>query len=248
MSRDHSIKVRQTGLNTGLDRSVPRLSTMRVHPDDGVREQLELPNLLTEQLRIAPLPAITGDHHDCTARQPTAAPPAQERADHLAQPSAAGPVRYQPPRCSQRLVGLPHSKGGADPGEPSANRENLDLIGHRTNDAMRQTQQRVRVRLHRTGNVDQHDDSPATYTGPPAAEPGQFAAGTQLGAQRTPQIDRAAMMWALSKRSPERRHHLQGVEKHGELRSILLGEGSHIAVAQHFSRARARRDEVISGY
>jgi hypothetical protein len=51
---------------------------------------------------------------------------------------------------------------------------------------MRQTQQGVRVRLHRAGYVDQDDDSPPTYAGPPVAEPGEFAAGTQLGAQRTP--------------------------------------------------------------
>ena len=231
MSRDHSIKVRQTGLNTGLDRSVPRLSAMGVHPDDGVREQLELPHLLTEQLRIPPLPAVTGDHHDCTACQPTAAPPAQERADHLAQPSAAGPVRYHPPRCSQRLVGLPHSKGWADPGEPSAHREDLDLVGYRTDDAMRQTQQGVRVRLHRAGYVDQEDDSSATYALPPMAEAGEFAGGTQLGSQRPPQVDRAAMMGALSKRPSERRRHLKAVEKRGELRSLLLGQSSHIAVA-----------------
>src|SRR4029453_15528253 len=103
MSRDHPIKMRQTGLNTGLDRSVPRLSTMGVHPDHCVREQPELPHLLTEQPRIATLPAVTGDDDDCAARQPTAAPTTQECADHLAQPRASGPVGYQPPRRSQRL-------------------------------------------------------------------------------------------------------------------------------------------------
>src|SRR5215207_143620 len=194
------------------------------------------------------LPAVTGDDYDRTARQPTAAPTAQECPDHLAQPGASGPVRYQPPHRSQRLVGLPYAEGWADPGEPGANREDLDLVGHRTDDAMRQAQQRVRVRLHRAGYVDQHDDSSATYAGLPAAEPGQFAAGTQLGPQRTPQVDRAAMMGPLSKRPPERSLYLESVEEHGQLRSLLLGESSHIAVAQHVRRARARREEVISGH
>jgi hypothetical protein len=56
------------------------------------------------------------------------------------------------------------------------------------------------------------------------------------------------MMGPLSKRSPERRHHLEAVEEHGELRSLLLGESSHIAVAQHVRRARARGEEVVSGH
>ena len=112
--------------------------------------------------------------------------------------------------------------------------------------AMRQTKQRIRVGLHRAGYVDQHDDSSAPYAGPPAAKPGKFAAGTQLGAQRSSQIDRAAMMRPLSKRSPERRHHLEAVEEHGEMRSFLIGERSHIAVAQHLRCARARREMVVS--
>jgi hypothetical protein len=49
------------------------------------------------------------------------------------------------------------------------------------------------------------------------------------------------MMGPLSKRPPERRHHFEGVEEHGELRSLLLAESSNIAVAQHLCRARARR-------
>ena len=56
------------------------------------------------------------------------------------------------------------------------------------------------------------------------------------------------MMRPLSKRSPERRHHLEAVEEHGELRSLLIGERSQIAVAQHLRRARARREKVISGH
>src|SRR5215211_2692592 len=194
------------------------------------------------------LPAVTGDHYDRTARQPTAAPTVQECAEHFAEPSASGPIRYQPPRRSQRLVGLPHTKGWADPGEPGANREDLDLVGHRTDDAMRQAQQRVRVRLHRAGYVDQHDDSSATYAGLPTAEPGQLAAGTQLGPQRTPQVDRAPMMGPLSKRPPQRHRYLESVEEHGQLRLLLLGESSYIAVAQHLRRARAHREEVISGH
>jgi hypothetical protein len=56
------------------------------------------------------------------------------------------------------------------------------------------------------------------------------------------------MMGPLSQCPPERRYHLEGVEEHGELGSLLLGERSHIAVTQHFRRARARRYEVISGH
>ena len=49
------------------------------------------------------------------------------------------------------------------------------------------------------------------------------------------------MMGPSSKRPPERRHHVEGVEEHGELRSFLLAESCHIAVAQHLRCARARR-------
>ena len=54
------------------------------------------------------------------------------------------------------------------------------------------------------------------------------------------------MMGPLSKRPPERRHHLEAVEECGQLRSLLLGESSHIAVAQYLHDARARREKVIS--
>ena len=54
------------------------------------------------------------------------------------------------------------------------------------------------------------------------------------------------MMGPSSKRPPEWRHHLEAVEERGQLRSLLLGESSHIAVAQHLRDARARREKVIS--
>jgi hypothetical protein len=55
------------------------------------------------------------------------------------------------------------------------------------------------------------------------------------------------MMGALSKRPPERRHHIKCVEERGKLRSLLFRESSYITVAQYFRRACARRGEIVCG-
>ena len=245
MPRDHSIKMRQAGLDTGLDRSVPRLSAMRVHPDHRVRDQPEPAHLFSQQPGIVTLPAIARDHHDGAARQPAPAPAVQECADHLAQPSASGPVRYEPAGCSQRLVCLPHSQGWADPGEAGAHGEHLDLIGCRANDAVRQPQQRVGVELHRAGYVDQHHNPSAPHPRPPAAELGELARRTQLGTERTSQVDRAATMRSASQRAAQRRNDVESVEERCQLGSLLVGEGCNVAVTQHFGRARAGREALV---
>jgi hypothetical protein len=76
-------------------------------------------------------------------------------------------------------------------------------------------------------------------------KPGQLASRTQLGAQRTPQVDRAAMMRPLPECAPQRWHHVEAVEKHRQLGSLMLGKASHVAVPQYVRGARARWKEQI---
>ena len=76
-------------------------------------------------------------------------------------------------------------------------------------------------------------------------EPSQFAGRTQLGAEATPQVDRAAMVGPLPERPTQRRHHVKAVKEHRKLGSLLFGKAPDITMPQHLRRARARWEEEI---
>jgi len=136
MPPDHPIEMGEAGLDTGLDRSVPRLSTMRVHPDHRVREQLKLPDLFTKQASVATLPTVAGDHYDGAASHSAASPTIQERADHLTKPGASRPVGHQPSSAGQRLLSLarPQSRGYSS--QASTDGEDLDVMRYSSDDPM----------------------------------------------------------------------------------------------------------------
>ena len=225
MPRDHPIEMGQAGLDTGLDRSVPRLSTMRVHPDHRVREQLELPHLFTKQPRVATLPAIAGDHHDGAASQLRAVPndSGTRRSPHPAEclPTSRAPaVQLRP---APRQPGAPEGPGLIRVSRVPMVKTSTWWGTARTIRCASRSSESAYGCIEPDMSINSTIRRRRT-PGRRRRSSGQLARRTQLGTQRTSQVDRAATMRSASQRAAQRRHDVEASKSMRELGSLLLGE------------------------
>ena len=189
---DEVVNVRQRRHHSGGHRCVAGLPAVRVDPDHAVRQPVQPLHLATEQVGVAPLPAVRRDDDDGTAGDAALAPPVEEGLEQLAEPGAAAPVGHRcrrppaaPPSGSRSL----HLAG--DAGQPGADREDLGP-GSPPRRGVREPQVGVGVGLHRPADVDDQHEPARPHAALPVLEPHRFAAATQHRAHGPPRVERAA--------------------------------------------------------
>ena len=245
MPGHHRVEMGQAGQDAGLDRSVPRLASMRVGPDDRVREQPELPQLVAEEAaspRSQPSLAITTIALRANPRRPHRLRKAAITSPSRVPPDQSGTSR---PAAASASSGCRRRERRGDPGEPGADREDLDLAGQRPHDPVGQPEQGVGVGLHRAGDVDQQHDPPGAYAGPAAAQGRQLPGCPELGAEGAAQVDRATMLRPAPKRTAQRRLHIEAVEEQRQPGPVRLAEPRHVAMTQHLGGAGPHGDQLV---
>src|SRR6476646_9699208 len=86
------VAVRERRDDPGGQRLVPLAGTVRVQPDDAVREPVQPRHLLAELRGVTALPAVGRDHDDRPARSAALSVPVEELLDVGAEPGPAVPV------------------------------------------------------------------------------------------------------------------------------------------------------------
>ena len=193
---------------------------------------------------LAALPAVGEDDDDGPPGRPALPPAVDERAQHLAQPGAARPVRdgLAPPRRSARSGSRIRSSRVTRVSRVPRVKAST-ARGRAADHDVREAQQRVGVGLHRAGDVDQQHDL-ARPPGPvAAAQLAQLAVVAQRGAQRAPRVGAAV-------RGPGAAAATARVGRSGRSRASSRrrcsrsagGELGEVAVAQHLGAAGPRVD------
>ena len=149
------------------ERRVAGRDLQRVDPDHPVGDAVEPHHLLGEHGRVAAVPAVGQDDDDRAPRHATLAPVVVELrgARHR-----GGCRRSQSTTrvdvWRRAIVGVADRELAGDAREPGAERERLDLLAS-GDGGVHEPQQRPRVRLHRSADVEQQHE--------PAVAGGRFA-------------------------------------------------------------------------
>ena len=175
---DEVVDVRQRRDDPALHRLVARLAAVRVDPDHPVGQPAQPPHLLAEQRRASPRsqPSLK-----ITTTAPRATPRCPQRSRNALsaspEPGAAGPVRAparRPPRSARS--GSRCAQRPGDPGQPGAdvNTSTRARPARRRDLGVGEPQQRVGVRRHRAGDVDEqhHPPRPGAARGGSRSGPG----------------------------------------------------------------------------
>ncbi len=230
------------------ERGVARRDLQRIHPDDPVGDAVEPNHLLGEHGRVAAVPSVGEDDDDRAPRHAALTPGVVELAEPLAETGTTAPVDDPRRRLTEGDVRVAARKLAGDAREPGTERERLDLLapGHGGVD---EPQQRPRVRLHRSADVEQQHQPPVARArfAPVTAE--RLATRLHRRPHRAPQVGAGGTSAAggetarLAGRADEAQagHQLLGLVQ------LLVRVVGEVLVPQHLGGAEPQLDRLLVG-
>ncbi len=223
------------------------IAALRVDPHDCEGLTGEPRHLAIDELGVAALPAVRGDHDHRPARQRAPPPLVVVGLERRADPRSTGPVLDPLGRAGERRVRIARAELRGHPGQPGPERERLDAPAG----APRRVQveeERPRVRRHRARDVEDQDELARRLHAPAEGPLERLAAGRERCAHEPTDVERAAAgVRPQPARAPSRPRSGDRLDQLARALELLGGHAREVAVAQELVRRPPGRLEPVPG-